>query len=111
MDGKVAVGRRRKYRLRAVNESNKDRPVDGFPVWTSSDETFVRVTPEADSLSAWVEGVQETRDGQVITVTVTADARIGPDVNNIMGQLFVEVTPNDATTLVFEDTGEVEDVS
>lgn len=55
--------------------------VDGVPVWASSDETVLTVTPAADGMSAAVDTVAVG----VARITVTADADLGEGVTTITG--------------------------
>jgi len=69
-------------------------PVDGVPVWASSNEAAVVVTAAADGLSA-----ELTTPGGLGTaqISVTADADLGEGVVEIIGLLDVEVKPAGAT--------------
>jgi len=69
-------------------------PVDGVPVWASSNEATVVVTPAADGLSA-----ELTTPGGlgVAQISVKADADLGAGTTEITGLLDVEVKPAGAT--------------
>lgn len=56
--------------------------VDGIPVWASSDETVLKVTPAEDGMSAKIEPVAP---GGPARVTVTADADRGAGVKPLVG--------------------------
>lgn len=71
-------------------------PVDGAPVWTSSDESVLTVTASADGLSA--EAVTTGKLG-VAQVSVSADADLGEGVTTITGVLDVEVKASEAVSL------------
>ncbi len=64
-------------------------PVDGVPVWASSDETIVTVAPAADGLSAVVAAVGPLGSAKI---SVTGDADLGADVKPIFGSLDVSIT-------------------
>ncbi len=63
------------------NKRGQPAPVDGVPVWASSDETVLAVTPAADGKSAVVDTVA----AGTARVTVTADADLGAGVITITG--------------------------
>ena len=56
-------------------------PVDGVPVWASSDETVLSVTPAADGMSADISTVAPG----TARITVSADADMGSGVQTITG--------------------------
>ena len=55
--------------------------VDGVPVWASSDETVLLVTPAVDGMSAVVDTVAPG----TARITVTADADLGAGVKTLTG--------------------------
>lgn len=57
-------------------------PVDGVPVWASSDETVIKVTPSDDGMSAVIDSVAP---GGPARITVSADADQGAGVVEITG--------------------------
>jgi len=63
-------------------------PVDGVPVWASSNEAAVVVVPAADGLSAEIQTPGGLGTAQV---SVKADADLGEGVIEIIGLLDVEV--------------------
>lgn len=67
--------------------------VDGVPVWRSSDEDIVTVTPAADGKSALVVATGELGTAQV---SVEADADLGAGTRLITGLLDVEVRAAEA---------------
>lgn len=77
--------------------------VDGVPVWASSDETVLSVTPAPDGMSALKIDTVATG---VARVTVTADADLGAGVKPITGvSPDVTVTEGDSfQASVFEFT-------
>lgn len=58
-------------------------PVDGVPVWASSDETVITVQAAADGMSGMVVTVAPSPTPQ--RVTVTADADMGAGVQTLTG--------------------------
>lgn len=71
-------------------------PVDGVPVWASSDETVLVVTASEDGMSA--EAVTTGKLGKA-QVNVSADADLGEGVKTITGVLDVEVKVSEAVSL------------
>jgi len=71
-------------------------PLDGAPMWSSSDTSIVTVQTSQNGLAAEVVAVGVVGNAQV---NVTADARIGPDVVSISGTLDVSVLAGEAVTL------------
>ena len=68
-------------------------PVDGVPVWASSDETIVSVVASEDGLSAVATAVGPVGQAQV---SVTADADMGEGLVAITGLLDVSVIASEA---------------
>ncbi len=79
--------------IQPVDKKGQPAPVDGIPVWASSDETIITVTPAADGLSAVVAAVGPLG---VAKVSVTADADLGTGVASIFGTLDVTITQGQA---------------
>lgn len=71
-------------------------PLDGAPSWESSNPEVLVVAPAADGMSATVSAIGPLGSAQV---TVSADARLGPDTKTITGTLDVEVTASEAATI------------
>lgn len=71
-----------------LDKANNPAPVDGVPVWSSSDDTVLTVTAGADGLSA--TAVTTGKLGQA-QVSVTADADLGAGTTSISGVLDVSV--------------------
>jgi hypothetical protein len=67
--------------------------VDGAPVWRSSNEAVLAVTPSSDGLSAKVVAVGPLGTAQV---SVEADADLGAGTRLITGTLDVEVRASEA---------------
>lgn len=62
-----------------TNALGQPAPVDGVPVWASSDATMLTVTPAADGLSALVDTVGPG----TARFSITADADTGSGVTTI----------------------------
>jgi hypothetical protein len=75
----------------AGNEASFEDP----PEWVSSDPGVVDLRVAADGLSALAGSF--AADGSVV-ITVTGDARWGPDVVPIVGTVALIVTPADVAT-------------
>lgn len=85
--------------LSIVNARGEPAPVDGVPVWASSDETVLRVTPAADGMSAVVDTVA----AGTARVTVSADADVGAGVVTLTGvseDINVTVGPNSVASVM-----------
>ena len=76
-----------------VSAAGNPAKVDGAPVWSSSDETILKVTAAEDGMSASVEAVGPVGTAQVV---VKADADLGEGVKEISGVLDVEVLASEA---------------
>jgi len=63
-------------------------PVDGAPVWSSSDETVLTVTASADGMTA--TAVTTGKLGQA-QISVTGDADLGAGTTSVAGTLDVTV--------------------
>ena len=79
--------------IKIVDKRGQPAPVDGIPVWASSDETIVTVTPAVDGMSAVVAAVGPLGTAKV---SVTADADLGTGVSSIFGSLDVTITQGQA---------------
>lgn len=85
--------------LSITNAQGDPAPVDGVPVWGSSDDTVIRVTPAADGMSAQVDTVAPG----TARVSVQADADMGAGVAQITGvSEDIVVTAGQATTLTLD---------
>ena len=62
--------------------------LDGVPVWSTSDDTLVDVTPSDDGLSATIVAKGPLGTCQI---SVTADADLGEGVKEIAGVLDIEI--------------------
>ena len=78
-----------------VDKKGKPAQVDGIPVWASSDETVITVTPAADGMSANVIAVAPGA-GRVV---VTADADLGAGTTDLTGTLDFNVLAGGAVTI------------
>jgi len=68
--------------LTITNDAGDPAPVEGAPIWASSDETVLSVDASADGLTASVNTVAP---GGPARITVTADADLGEGVVTITG--------------------------
>lgn len=68
--------------LTITNAAGQPAPVDGVPVWATSDATVISVVAAADGMSAVVAAVAP---GGPARITVTADADLGAGVSTITG--------------------------
>ena len=84
-----------KYQTAAGNPAK----VDGVPVWASSDESAISVTPAADGFSARIDSVGGLGKFQV---TVKADADMGEGVKELTSVLDIEVIASEAAQGAFE---------
>jgi len=77
-----------------VDKKGNPAPIDGIPVWASSDETILTVEAASDGLSATVKAVGPTGTAKV---SVTGDADLGTGVQPIFGESDpISVTPGAA---------------
>jgi hypothetical protein len=67
--------------LTITNSLGQPAPVDGVPVWASSDATVITATAAADGMS----GVVDTVAPGTARITVTADADLGAGVVTLTG--------------------------
>lgn len=79
-----------------LSAAGNPAPVDGVPVWASSDPAIVTVEAAPDGLSAVVSAVGPLGTAQV---SVQADADMGTGVKAIVGVGDVQVVASDATTV------------
>ena len=79
-----------------LDRKGKPAPVDGMPVWASSNEAVASVVPSPDGLTATVvaQGVGD------YTISVAGDADLGAGVTTITGSDTGSVTQGVATTAV-----------
>ena len=86
-------------RIKPKSAAGNDAPVDGVPVWSSSNEAVVTVTPGADGLTCLAVTTGQLGTAQVQCV---ADAKMGPDVKEITAVLDIEVKAGEAVQLAIE---------
>lgn len=79
--------------IQPVDRQNNPATVDGVPVWASSDETIITVTPIASGMEADVVAVGPLGTAKV---SVSADADLGAGVTTIFGSLEVIITQGQA---------------
>lgn len=103
----ITTGTGRKFpnaKISPKDAAGNDAPVQN-PIWASSDETLLRVTPSADGLSAVVETVApSSRPDHVARISVTADADLGDGVVPLIAtsdDVFVQ-NDNQATTMTLD---------
>jgi hypothetical protein len=89
-----------------VDAKGNAAPVDGAPVWGSSDPAVATVTAAADGLSATVAAVGPLGKTQI---SVTADADLGEGLESIVGTLEIEVVAGKAVSLSIK-TGTPEEI-
>lgn len=80
-----------------VTAAGNPAVVDGKPVWASSAPELVTVEPSVDGLSAVVTSVGPLGFSQI---SVRADAKLGEDIEEIIGVLDIEVVPSQAANVV-----------
>ena len=85
--------------IRPVDRGGNPAPLDGVPVWSTTDTDLLTLTPAADGLSCAVITTGKLGAGQV---NVVGDARIGDEVKNISGALDVNVQAGEAVNLTIE---------
>lgn len=74
-------------------------PLDGAPVWASSDESQAVVVPIPGTLQATVKGVAPSVGGATYTITATGDADLGAGVRALVYQDSGSVTIGEAVTM------------
>lgn len=87
--------------LTITNAKGQPAKVDGVPVWASSNETVLTVTPAADGMSALIDTVAAGSGPE--RVTVTADADLGSGVETITGvteDINVTTGPNSKASIL-----------
>jgi len=84
----------------AITNANGDpAPVDGIPVWASSDETVMQVVAAADGMSAIAPAIAPG----TARITVTADADVGSGTTTITGvseDINVTIDPNQQASIM-----------
>lgn len=92
----LSVTQKVELQLQPVDIKGNPAPVDGAPFWDVSDPTLVDLIPSIDGMSAVVSA-----RGSIghVQITVRADARLGPDVREIMGVLEIDLVPAEAVAL------------
>ncbi len=95
-------------KLTIVDKKGRDAVVDGMPTWASSDETVLRVTPTANSMTAVIDSVA----AGVARISVSVDADLGAGVEPIVGateDITVTLAPAGKATVVKLELGEAVD--
>lgn len=91
--------------IKPVDKKGNPAPVDGVPVWATSDDTKATVAPAVDGLSAVVSAVGPLG---AVQISVSADADLGTGVKSITGLLDIEVIAGEAAALAIEAGAPVE---
>lgn len=92
--------------LSIMDSLGRPAPVDGIPVWASSDDTVLAITPAADGMSAVVDTVAPG----TARITISADADMGAGVVPITGvSEDVDVTPGNVAAVMSISLGTVAD--
>jgi len=76
-----------------VDAGGNPAQVQGAPVWTSSDDTVVKVDVKSDGMKAIVYAAGKTGTAQV---KVVADADLGDGVTELIGLLEMEIVAGQA---------------
>lgn len=87
-----------------TNAAGQPAPVQGAPVWATSDATIVTVTAAADGMSAIIPCVAPG----TARITVTADADLGAGTVTITGvseDIVVTVDPANAASILTLNLG------
>ena len=84
--------------ISVVTAKGNPAAIDGQPVWASSDEAGVTVTPAPDGMSAQISAVGPLGTYQV---TVEVDADLGAGVKPLIGILDVIVVASEAVSVSF----------
>ena len=82
--------------ITARDRAGNIAPLDGVPVWSSSDLSLLTLAVAADGLSAFAIPV-----GPIGTcrVNVTADADLGDGVRELIGTALIDVMSAEAVTI------------
>ena len=89
----LAAGRAKPISLVINDKRGNPARVDGMPVWSSSDESVVTVTPGDDGMSATILSLGATGTAQV---SVSADADLGEGVRTMTGSALIDVIAGEA---------------
>lgn len=89
VDQKVALA------IQPVDKYNNPAPVENI-VWATSDETVLTVAPSEDGLAAMVVATGKMGTAQI---SVTADAKIGEGISEIVGVISFDVKGGEAVAL------------
>ena len=92
---KIIMGTIALLAINPKDAKNNSALVDGVPAWASSDETVATVEVAADGLSATVTPLKIG----TMTLTVTADVLIGPEIKPLSDSADFEVISGEAVSL------------
>ena len=81
--------------IQPVNAKGNPAPIDGIPVWTTSDPTVATLIVADDGLTASLVAINPGS----VQITVQADADLGPGTKLITGTLDVTVTAAEAVSI------------
>jgi len=84
------------FTISIVDVVGNPAPVQGVPVWASSNPEFVSLTVADDGMSAVAEAVGPLGSAQI---SVTADADLGGGVTPLVGIVDISVIASDAVSL------------
>jgi hypothetical protein len=91
--------------IKPKDARGNDAPIDGAPVWSTSNSELVTLTPSADGLSCTVTPVGPLG---TCTISVTGDADLGPGVKAFTGSRDVMITGDGAVTFEIEEGAETD---
>ena len=106
----LSVTQKVELHLQPVDSRGNPAPVDGAPAWDVSDPSLIDLVPSTDGLSAVAAAKGPLGHVQI---TARADARLGPDVREIMGGLEIDLVPAEAVALGISagEPAEIEDAA
>ncbi len=82
--------------IKPVDAKGNAAPIDGVPAWSVTDESLATLEVAADGLSAVLKPVGPLG---VFKVQCHADADLGPDAKDILGELDMEIIGGEAVSL------------
>lgn len=83
--------------IRPVDSKGNDAPLDGAPVWQSSNTEVLNLAAAPNGLSVALLPVGPLG---AVTVTVTGDADMGTGIKPIIGSIDIQVTGGEAIAIV-----------
>ena len=82
--------------ITARDRAGNAAPLDGAPVWSTSDAGLLTLAAAGDGLSAFVIPVGPIGSARV---NVTADADLGDGVRELIGTIVIDVMSAEAVTI------------